>query len=68
MRTETYIELEPICECSKCGLRHLHKDRRKSPGTKEDGYLFIYLCPKCSNSTYSVIGDKETKKRRKCKQ
>lgn len=58
-----YIHLEPIYECMQCGVVHLRKERKKHVPEDTSKYLCIYLCPKCGGESYTVLGDKETRRR-----
>ena len=54
---------EPVCECMQCGEIHLRKKRKKRVPEDTSKYLCIYLCPKCKCESYTLVGDKETRRR-----
>jgi len=54
---------EPVCECINCNDVHLRKDRVKFEYEKSE-YLCVYICPKCGNLSYAMIGEEPYKVRR----
>ena len=47
---------EPVCQCLKCGNKHLRMKRKKVKNP-EPNVLCIYVCPKCKSPSYIWIGD-----------
>lgn len=58
------VYLEPVAECEMCGHLHLQKDRKRIVLDDDSEFLAEYVCPKCSKQGYTIIGDKEFKKRK----